>query len=89
MSQHDDAPELAFSLDLRTLRSWTEMEDGQPVLHLSDGAQHVAVESIAGESREEALTNARRLSDMAIVLFSLLEQSGPVDWWTPPEVVSK
>jgi hypothetical protein len=43
-----DAPDLAFSLDARGLVVWIDHEDDQPVLHLSDGSQHVTIESVAG-----------------------------------------
>ena len=82
-----DTPDLAFSLDVRSLRTWIVIEEGDPVLHLSDDDQHVVVEPGAGGSADDALDGARRLADLAQQYLGLLERR-PREWWTPPEIVT-
>jgi hypothetical protein len=69
----DDIPDLAFSLDLRSIRASMEVEDGDLVLHLHDGHQHIVIETGAGGSYATAATGAEHLADLALQFAGLVK----------------
>lgn len=97
-----DDEDLSFSLDLRSLSVRLSVDEGDPVLVLSDGAQTVAVEPGAGGRYEDAIAGAERLAERAAQLAGVLKvrdgsrvpltprepvEDSPVDWRQPDEPV--
>lgn len=68
-----DPPELTFSLDLRALRASIDVEEGDLVLHLDDGNQHIAIETGAGGTYAAAEAGAEHLADLALQFAGLVK----------------
>jgi hypothetical protein len=97
-----DDEDLSFSLDLRSLSVRLTIDEDDPVLVLSDGAQTVAIEPGAGGRAEDAIAGAERLAERATQLASVLKvrngsrtpltprepvEDDPIEWRQPDEPV--
>ena len=75
-----DIPELEFSLDVRSLKTWLEEEDGRPVLHLADDWQHITVEWVDDDNEDDAITGARTFAETVRLFAAAVDMAGS---WGP------